>query len=291
MQAEATNNQVIRFEEEFARVRRQQRIQLFGFAILFLVVLHSAAYISNFTPQRLAAGLPRIGEYLSLTIPEIRLASLFGDIAYWYYGFLRWLGLLFDTVLIALMATLFGAIGGFLLCFPASRNLAPRVWIYFVARRFAEIARTVPEIVYALIFVVAFGIGPFAGFLALTVHATGALGKLFAEANENLDDKHLEGVRAAGGNWFEVIRFAVLPQVLPNFITYALWRLELSIRSAAIVGFVGAGGIGQELYHAISFNYYEDVSAIVLMIILTITLIDLTCEKIRHYIIGKESLH
>ncbi|MBM3347261.1 MAG: phosphate/phosphonate ABC transporter permease, partial [Betaproteobacteria bacterium] len=161
---------------------------------------------------------------------------------------------------------------------------------YFVFRRVAEIARCVPEVVYALIFVVAFGIGPFAGFLALTVHATGALGKLFAEANENIDESQLDGVRASGGNWFEVIRFAVLPQVLPNFTTYILWRLELSIRSAAIVGFVGAGGIGQELYKAIGLNYYEDVSAIVLMVVLTIMIIDLLCEKIRHRMIGKENL-
>ena len=133
-----------------------------------------------------------------------------------------------------------------------------------------------------MIFVVAFGIGPFAGFLALTLHTIGAMGKLYAEANENIDERQLEGVRASGGNWFEVIRFAVLPQVLPNFTTYTLWRLELNIRSAAIVGFVGAGGIGQELYHAISFNYYEDVSAIVLMVVATIMVIDLICERLRH---------
>jgi len=282
--------QVQRFEEQFARLRKRQRFQLFGFAFLFLVLFQFAASFSNFTLERLAAGLPRIGEYLSLTLPEIRLSSLGADIGFWYYGFVRWLKLLGDTLLIALMATLFGAVGGFVLCFPASRNLAGKFWVYFLFRRLAEIARTVPEVVYALIFVVAFGIGPFAGFLALTAHTTGALGKLFAEANENIDERQLEGVRAAGGNWFEVIRFAALPQVLPNFTTYALWRLELNIRSAAIIGFVGAGGIGQELYQAISLNYYEDVSAIVLMMVLTITIIDLVCEKIRHRIIGRESL-
>ena len=289
-QEPASDAQVRRFEEAFARLRRQQRIQLFGFAIVFLVAFHFAADVSNFTPQRLAAGLPRIGEYIGKTLPELTFGNFFGDIAHWYYGFLRWLKLLFDTMLIALMATLFGGIGGFLLCFPASRNLAANFWIYFLFRRLAEIARTVPEIVYALIFVIAFGVGPFAGFLALTAHTVGALGKLFAEVNENVDDRQLEGVRAAGGNWFQVIRFAALPQVLPNFTTYTLWRLELNIRSAAIIGFVGAGGIGQELYHAISFNYYEDVSAIVLMVVMTITLIDLVCEKIRHRIIGKENL-
>lgn len=286
----STSAQVRRFEEEFARLRRRQRIQLFGFALVFLVVFHFAADFSHFTLERLGAGLPRIGEYISKTLPEIKFVSFFSDVATWYYGILKWLTLLGDTLLIALMATLFGAVGGFLLCFPASRNLAGSYWIYFAFRRFAEIARCVPEVVYALIFVVAFGIGPFAGFLALTAHTTGALGKLFAEANENIEERQLDGVRAAGGNWFEVIRYAALPQVLPNFTTYTLWRLELNIRSAAIVGFVGAGGIGQELYQAIGLNYYEDVSAIVLMIVVTITLIDLTCEKIRHRIIGRESL-
>jgi phosphonate transport system permease protein len=282
--------QVRRFEEEFARLRRRQRIQLFGFALLFLTIFHFAAEFSHFTLERLAAGLPRIGEYIGKTLPEIGFVSLIGDVATWYYGVLKWLKLLGDTLLIALMATLFGAVGGLVLCFPASRNLAGHYSIYFAFRRIAEIARCVPEVVYALVFVVAFGIGPFAGFLALTAHTIGALGKLFAEANENIDERQLDGVRAAGGNWFEVIRYAVLPQVLPNFTTYTLWRLELNIRSAAIVGFVGAGGIGQELYQAIGLNYYEDVSAIVLMIVVTITLIDLACEKIRHRIIGRESL-
>ena len=282
--------QVRWFEEEFARLRRRQRFELFGYSLLFLTLFHFAAEFSHFTLERLASGLPRIGEYLGKTVPEVRLASLWGDVATWYYGLLKWLRLLGDTLLIAVMATLFGAVGGLLLCFPASRNLAGRYWIYFAFRRIAEIARCVPEIVYALIFVVAFGIGPFAGFLALTVHTTGALAKLFAEANENIDERQLEGVKASGGSWLEVIRFGALPQVLPNFTTYALWRLELNLRSAAIVGFVGAGGIGQELYQAISLNYYEDVSAIVLMIVLTITCIDLICERLRHRIIGKESL-
>ena len=282
--------QVSAVEREFVRLRRRQHVQLFAFAALFLVLLHFAAEFSRFTPGRLAAGLPRIGEYLGKTLPEVHLATIGSDLATWYYGILRWLRLLFDTLLIALMATLFGAVGGLLLCFPASRNLMRSVPVYFLFRRLAELARTVPEIVYALIFVVSFGIGPFAGFLALTAHTTGALGKLFAEANENIDERQLDGVRASGGNWLQVIRFAALPQVLPNFTTYALWRLELNIRSAAIVGFVGAGGIGQELYQAISLNYYEDVSAIVLMVVVTITLIDLLCERIRLGLIGRDAL-
>jgi phosphonate transport system permease protein len=279
-----------RFEEAFTRQRRRQRLQLLGFAAVFLVCLQLTTRLTGFTVDRLASGLPRIGEYLGMTLPEIRRGSIPADIGVWYYGLVRWLGLLGDTVLIALMATLFGAVGGVVLGFPASRNLAGRVWVYLLFRRLAELGRAVPEVVYALVFVVAFGVGPFAGFLALTVHTAGALGKLFAEVNENIDDRPLEALRAAGASWLEVIRFAALPQVLPNFTSYTLWRLELNIRSAAIVGFVGAGGIGQELYQAIGLNYYEDVSAIVLMVVLTITVIDLLCERIRHRLIGKEAL-
>jgi phosphonate transport system permease protein len=286
----AASAQLQRFEEEFARQRKRRRLQLLAFAALFLVIFQLARGATGFTLERLAAGMPRIGEYLGMTLPELRAGSLGKDLGVWYYGLPRWLALLGDTLLIALMATLFGALGGLLLCFPASRNLAGRLWVYFLFRRLAELGRCVPEVVYALIFVVAFGIGPLAGFLALTAHTTGALGKLFAEANENIDERQLEGLRASGGNWFEVIRFAALPQVLPNFTSYTLWRLELNIRSAAIVGFVGAGGIGQELYQAIGLNYYEDVSAIVLMVVLTITVIDLACEKVRHRLIGREAL-
>jgi phosphonate transport system permease protein len=137
----STSIQVRRFEEEFARLRRRQRFQLFGFALLFLAIFHFAAEFSNFTLERLAAGLPRIGEYIGKTLPEIKLASLFSDIGVWYYGLLKWLQLLGDTFLIALMATLFGAVGGLVLCFPASRNLAGHYSVYFVFRRIAEIGR------------------------------------------------------------------------------------------------------------------------------------------------------
>lgn len=290
MQHPPVTSTIERFEREYGRMRRQQRIQLVLFVAAFAVAIHFAADISGMTLQRLLDGLPRIGDYFAKTLPEIAFATFWADVAYWFYDVERWLQLLFDTVLIALLATLFGALGGLLLCFPASRNLMRNYWVYFLCRRLAEITRTVPEVVYALIFVVAFGVGPLAGLLALTIHTVGALAKLYAEVNENIDEKPLEGVRAAGGDWFEGIRFAVLPQVLPNLTTYTLWRLELNIRSAAIIGFVGAGGIGQELYHAISFNYYEDISAIVLMVVLTVMTIDLICERIRHHMIGRENL-
>jgi len=108
--------------------------------------------------------------------------------------------------------------------------------------------------------------------------------------NENIDFASVEGVRAAGGNWFQVVRYAVIPQVLPNFTSYALLRFEINVRSAAIIGFVGAGGIGQELFFVIRQFIYSDISAIVLLIIMTVSLIDISCERVRHRLIGREQL-
>jgi phosphonate transport system permease protein len=153
-----------------------------------------------------------------------------------------------------------------------------------------EMARTVPELVFALIFVYAFGLGPLPGVLAIAVHSMGALGKLFSEVNENINPGPMEGVRAAGGNWWQVIRYAVVPQVLPNLTSYTLLRFEINVRASSVVGFVGAGGIGQELYTVIRQFIYVDVSALVLLLVLTVALLDIICEHIRHRLIGAQAL-
>ena len=158
----------------------------------------------------------------------------------------------------------------------------------FAARRLLEIQRSVPELVYALIFVVAFGLGPFPGMLAIAIHTTGALGKLFAEVNENIDLKPVDGMYASGASWVQAMRFAVVPQVLSNYVSYALLRFEINVRGAAVLGFVGAGGIGQELLSAIRQFYLADVSAILLMIVATVAIIDIATERLRHALIGME---
>ena len=162
-------------------------------------------------------------------------------------------------------------------------------WIVFATRRLLEFSRTVPEMVFALIFVVAFSLGPLPGILALAIHTTGALGKLFAEVVENVDMKPVEGVIATGGGWLHKVRFAVLPQVASNFASYALLRFEINVRSAAVLGFVGAGGIGQTLLEVIRKFYYADVSALLVLIIATVMVIDTVTERIRHGLIGQES--
>jgi phosphonate transport system permease protein len=124
--------------------------------------------------------------------------------------------------------------------------------------------------------------------LALAIHSTGALGKLFAEVVENIDMKPVEGATAAGATRIAAIRLAVLPQVLSSFASYALLRFEINVRSAAVMGFVGAGGIGQDLMVAIRKFYYTDVSAILVLIIATVMIIDLVTERLRHRLIGWE---
>jgi len=176
---------------------------------------------------------------------------------------------------------------GFLLSFLAAANLGVSPAIVFAVRRILEFCRTVPELVFALIFVMAFGLGPVAGVLAIIVHTTGALGKLFYEVLENIDQKPVEGLTASGASWTKTMRFAVLPQVLANFLSYALLRFEINVRGASVMGFVGAGGSGQDLMEAIRKFYYPDVSAILLLIIVTVALIDFVTERIRHHFISE----
>lgn len=284
---------VIRGEEAYQAARRAKRRQALLGAAVLLACLLAAAWVSEAYPATLWAGLPRIGEYFGRILPDLRWATLFanaeteGSIAFWLYRLPEWSRLILETANMAALATLMGSAAALLLAFPAARCIAPSSSAYHAARRLLEAMRTIPEIVYALIFVWAFGVGPLAGILAIALHTAGANGKLFAEAIENADLKAWDGVASAGGSWVQGCRFAVLPQVLPNILSYLLLRFEVNIRSASVIGFVGAGGIGEELYKVISFNYYEEISAIVLLIILTVCCVDLVSERLRHAAIGR----
>jgi phosphonate transport system permease protein len=280
-------------EAAFHARRRARLIGTLGGGIVLCAALLLAAWVSEAYPSSLINGAPRIGEYIWKLLPDLRASVLFagtdtqGSLAYWMYRLDIWLWLLFETSQMAALATLSGAVMAALLCFPAAINLAPNRAVHFAFRRALELFRTVPDIVYALILVWTFGVGPLAGILAIALHTVGALGKLFAEVVENADMRPWEAVRASGGNWAHAVRFAILPQVLPNFLSYVLLRFEINVRGATVIGFVGAGGIGQELYSVISFNYYQEIGAIIVLIILTVSLIDLTSEKLRTLAIGR----
>ena len=279
-------------EAAFQHHARTRRLTTAAGCAVLLVALVISAWVSEASPANLAAGLPRVGEYFHKLAPDLRWDALLegtkakGSLAYWFYRLDSWLWLLFETSQMAALATFGGAVLALLFCFPAAANLAPNRTVYLLCRRGLELFRTVPDIVYALILVWALGIGPLAGILAILLHTIGALGKLFAEVVENADMRPWEGIRAAGGTWAQGVRYAILPQVLPNFLSYVLLRFEINVRGATVIGFVGAGGIGQELYTVISFNYYQEISAILVLIVLAVSVIDLLSEQIRTRAIG-----
>jgi phosphonate transport system permease protein len=210
------------------------------------------------------------------------------NITEWLWGWRKWSLLLGETILISYVGTLSGAVLAFVLNFLAAENTAPASWLRIIVKRVMEFCRTVPDIVFALIFVIVFGLGPMAGVLAITIHSIGALGKQYSEIVENIDMRPVEGVRATGASWISCMRFAVLPQVAAGFASYTLLRFEINVRGASVMGFVGAGGIGQELVVAIRKFYYSDVSAILLMIVVTVFVIDIGTGWIRGRLFGKD---
>lgn len=164
-----------------------------------------------------------------------------------------------------------------LLC---ASNIVPP-WIYQPVRRVMDACRAINEMVFAMLFIVAVGLGPFAGVLALWVHTTGILAKLFAEAVEAIDPRPVEGVRATGASAFEEVIYGVVPQVLPLWISFSLYRFESNVRSASVVGMVGAGGIGVVLFEAIRGFQYAQTCAVMIIVIAVVTATDLVSARIR----------
>jgi len=268
-----------------AAVAAKRRWTIGGIALLAVLSLLSG-WIGQVDPVKFWSGLPRFASYFYDIVPRLRLETFFADIAEWFWNFDGWLALLWDTLLIAYVGTLFGAIAGFFLCFLASANVTRSASVRFGARRTLEFCRTVPEIVFALMFVYAFGFGPMPGVLAIAIHTAGALGKQFSEVVENVDMQPVEGMTATGASYVETIRFGVVPQILSNFVSYTLLRFEINVRGATVLGFVGAGGIGKELISSIRQFYYADVSAILLIVIGTVFLIDWLTELLRHRLLS-----
>ncbi len=184
------------------------------------------------------------------------------------------------TIGMAIWGTLIAAVLGAPLALLGSANLFPQ-WLVFGVRRVLDVMRAVNEIVFALIFVVAVGLGPFAGVLALAVHTAGTLGKLFSEAVEAIDPGPVEGIRATGASKPQEILFGVLPQVMPLWASFTLYRFESNVRSASVLGIVGAGGIGVSLYQSFGAFQYGKVAAILIIIVIASSFIDILSSRVR----------
>jgi len=188
------------------------------------------------------------------------------------------------TVQIAVWGTFLAVTVGIPFAILSSSNICP-VWIVQPVRRLMDACRAINEIVFALLFVVAVGLGPFAGVMALFVHNLGIVAKLFSESVEAIDPRPVEGIRATGASKVQEVVFGVIPQVTPLWISFALYRFETNVRSATVLGIVGAGGIGHLLWENIRSFAYAETAAIMIIIVLSITLIDLLSQRLRKWTI------
>jgi phosphonate transport system permease protein len=225
-------------------------------------------------------------------IRPLELIGSSGNMAQFAHGFFPpefgdWrndLAELMVTLEIALWGTVLAVVCSMPLALLASANLAP-AWVRQPVRRMLDAFRAINEMVFALLFVSAVGLGPFAGVLALWVHTTGVLAKLFSEAVEAIDPRPVEGIRATGAHPLNVILYGVIPQVVPLWVSYALYRFESNVRSASVVGIVGAGGIGMVLWDVIRGFEYGKTGFVLILLVLAVTLIDMLSGQVRKRLI------
>ncbi|MEX2618269.1 MAG: phosphonate ABC transporter, permease protein PhnE [Alphaproteobacteria bacterium] len=232
----------------------------------------------DFSPARFAEGASGLGTVVVQMFPP-SIGDAPGDI-FWA---------LLETLAMAFIGTLLAAIVAVPLSILAARNTFPFRVPRFGVRRFMDSLRGVDQLIWALIFVRAVGLGPLAGIMAIFISDTGTLSKLFSESIENVDRKPLDGVRSAGAGQIQTLRFAVLPQVLPMFLSSALYMFESNVRSATILGIVGAGGIGFQLSDRIRAHQWEETSFILILILVTVAGIDHLSKMLRQRLIGVRS--
>jgi phosphonate transport system permease protein len=284
------DRQLAALKDAYGQAARAKRLCLISAGVVALGLIGLAAIQAEVDPKTFLAKIGGFTSYFDRMATLDSGARVWTDPAAWFWSFKRSARLLGETILMAYVGTLTGAVIAFALDFVAAPNLTRRAWLVFAARRGLEFCRTVPDVVFALIFVVAFGLGALPGVLAIAIHSAGSLGKQFFETTENIDMKPIEGLRASGASYVQTIRFAALPQVIASFTTFALLRFEINVRGATVLGFVGAGGIGQDLMEAVRKFYYSDVSAILVMIIAVVMAIDIGTQYLRRALLSEGRL-
>jgi phosphonate transport system permease protein len=190
-----------------------------------------------------------------------------------------------ETIFVGMMATLFGIVLALPVSFLAARNLMSgsriTLAIYYIVRGILNLVRSIEPLIWAIIFVIIVGLGPFAGILALTTHSIAALGKLYSESIESIDSGPIEAIQATGANWIQIVMFAVVPQIIPPFVSFTIYRWDINIRMSTIVGFVGGGGIGYLLSQWISKTDFKAAGIAVWFIAVTVALLDYISAEIR----------
>lgn len=246
-----------------------------GFVGLFCYCL----WAFDFNPLRIWEGLGRLGNVLSFMFPPHVWDN--------WRDFSEVLNGLGETLAIAFLGTLLGAVFAFPLSFLGAKNINRFNFLRLSTRRGYDIIRAFETLILALIFIRAFGLGPLPGILAIAVSEIGNFAKLFSEAIENTSNKPVEGVKASGGSRLQQIRFAIAPQVNPVILSILLYNFESNVRSGTILGIVGAGGIGFLLSDRISAYKWDEAWSIIFLIIAMVYLIDYLSGLIRQRIIGK----
>lgn len=208
--------------------------------------------------------------------------SLLGEMVppNWAYG-RRVIPALIETIQIAVMSTIIGTFFAVPLTLLAARNTSPNRLLYFAAKGLMNLLRTIPELLYASILVAGVGLGAFSGMLALVIFSTAVISKLTSESLESIDGGPMEAIAAAGGNRLEVIRYAVVPQILPAFGSYSLYVFEINIRVSTVLGLVGAGGIGVPLQTSLNLFRYQNAATIILVTFVFVMLIDYASTRLR----------
>jgi phosphonate transport system permease protein len=252
-----------------AAFRHRRRVFRLALAALLLVVFWASAVRIKLSPAALFAGIPNMLDFfVRMFPPELSFFRLLIDPA-------------IETIQIAAWGTLLAVLASAPFALLAAHNTTPHYIFYFVTRVFLNLLRSINELIYALILVSAVGLGPFPGVLAIALHATGMLAKFVAEEIEHVDRGPVEAMQAAGAGRTQIIMFAILPQILPAVFGYILYRLDVSIRSATVLGLVGAGGLGFSLIKTMKLFKYHETAACILVIILLIWAADWISAHLR----------
>ncbi len=265
-----------------AQVQRKRRYSTVLLAVFIALIVAGFQLADERSAGGFWEGIHRVFDYPAELVAEAveKAPALPGNLV-------KHLPALIETLNIAAVSTLIGAIAAVALSPLSTRGLARWPRMIPVFRRIMDISRAFPEVVIALVLIFILGGGPVPAMIAIAIHTAGALGKLFSEVNENADMKPVEGLASVGASWFQRMWLGVVPQFAPNYLSYALLRFEINVRASAILGFVGAGGIGSELRIAISWGKgrYDEAAAVFILLFVTIVAIDQVSSRYRNMLV------